>query len=270
MSAVQALYHYDANLDLPSVQKGWTPVHYAANGGHHKLVKKLYELGADTEKRDKAGFTACHLAAQCNQVGVLKTLFVCQKSLPLKNDCLMTRSNTGTTPLHVAAQFDCLEALKFLIRCGCDVEALDEFRETPGHKAARSGAYRCLKTLGDAGAGMNMENVECDTQADLAQLCGRHFAASKDELGPSKVKERQAVHREELRDGEHLFSTGCDASLKRRTLVGMNNKGMTPMQMRKLANERKGQVVEFRPPRPKGDPPKFQQRTGRLDFEYNR
>lgn len=121
-NAIAELCLFHANVDLPSAQKGWTPIHFAANGGHSSVVKQLYDFGANSTLQDKAGFSAAHLAAQCNQVEVLKTLFFCQPDLPLTNECLSIRSKTGLTPAHVAAQFDCLEALKFLSRAGCDME----------------------------------------------------------------------------------------------------------------------------------------------------
>ena len=69
-NAISELCYFNADVDLASKQKGWTPIHYAANAGHASVVKQLYEEGANCTLADKAGYTAAHLAAQCNQVEV--------------------------------------------------------------------------------------------------------------------------------------------------------------------------------------------------------
>ncbi|GMH60076.1 hypothetical protein TrRE_jg11098 [Triparma retinervis] len=269
MAAVDELYYFHADLNLESKQKGWTPVHYAANAGYPEIVKKLYDYGANVALPDKAGFTACHLAAQCNQVEVLKTLFFCQPDLPLTNDILMTKTKTGITPTHIAAQFDCFEALRFLARCGCDMEARDELDETPAHKAARNNSQVCLKFLKKRmEVDMHCENKETDTPADLTQMCTRHNQSSNSETGPTQVHSQRMVKLEEKFERSLQFISGSNPDGKRTSYVGTNRFGRTPMEMRLEANKNKGAVQEFRPPKPKGDPPKFQQRHGRLDFKY--
>ncbi|GMH79538.1 hypothetical protein TrST_g4563 [Triparma strigata] len=269
-NAIAELCYFHANVDLPSAQKGWTPIHFAANGGHASVVKQLYNFGANTTLKDKGGFTAAHLAAQCNQVEVLKTLFFCQPELPLKNDCLSIRSKTGLTPAHVAAQFDCLEALKFLSRAGCDMEAEDEFKETPAHKAARNNSQSCMKLLdGRIGVAMHGENVETDTPSDLQQQCTRHNMASKLETGPSQVYSQRLVKHIDKNEKSHLFVSNSDPRGKRISYVGTNRWHKTPAEMREEANLKKGIVKEYKPPPPKGPPPKFQQRKDRLSFEFN-
>jgi hypothetical protein len=54
---------------------------------------------------------------------------------------------SGATPAHVAAQFDCLEALKFLSRCGADMENKDKNGEVRGARAKRA-RRRCSSAAG--------------------------------------------------------------------------------------------------------------------------
>ena len=54
------------------------------------------------------------------------------------------------------------------------------------------------------------------------------------------------------------------------TRIDCHRFGKTPAEMREAANLKKGDIVEYRPPPPKGEPPKFQQRKDRLSFEFNR
>lgn len=147
---------------------------------------------------------------------VLKTLFFCQPDLPLTNDILMTKTKTGITPAHVAAQFDCFEALRFLARCGCDMEARDELDETPAHKAARNNSQVCLKFLkSKMGVDMHCENKETDTPADLTQMCTRHNQSSNTETGPTQVHSQRLVKLEEkvrLGEGEWVCGGGIGSS----------------------------------------------------------
>ena len=160
--------------------KGWSPIHYAANSGHAAIVKQLFGLGANPSLIDKSGFTAAHLAAQCNQIEVLKTLYLCQP-LPYKPDILSIKSKTCITPAHVAAQFGSVESLVFLHRCKCDViNSEDNVGETPVHKASRNNNYTCLEFLRTVkGCNEHHQNNEDDTPQDLLMYSSRHGQASR-------------------------------------------------------------------------------------------
>ena len=269
INAMKCLASRGCNLNLQSLQKGWTPVHYAANAGHPELVQCLYDLGADTTLQDKAGFTAAHLAAQCNQIEVLKTLFVCQPNLPLTNTCLSKTSNSGLTPTHVAATFDRIEALMFLAKCGCDTLMLDSFKESALHKAARNNNLKCVKFLGKIeGSDMDQENLECDTPAGLMQQCSRHQQVSMHESGPSQVAIQQKAFASMAEEGNHLFKTGTEP--KKISYLGTDRFARTPAEMRAAANLKKSvdgsQYVEKKPAPPPGRPPI--QANKKLDFKF--
>jgi len=270
--AINILEEFGADLDFSSA-KGWTAVHYASNSGHASIVKQLFSHGANTLIQDKGGFTAAHLAAQCNQLECLKTLFLCQPGLPLTSDCLSVKANTGATPGHVAAQFDCLQALKFLSRCGCDMEVPDKNGETAAHKAARNNALQCYKMLDEQlGVDVNLENNDGDTPADLLLQCTRHNQASKDESGTTQVYVQRLIKAEQRKEDNMFFQNGSDPGGKTLEFVGTNKRNQTPAEMRARANKLKllAPPVVKKPDPPPCPPPKFQQHTGQLGFEYNR
>lgn len=60
-------------------------------------------------------------------------------------------SKNGTRPLHVAATFNAINVVQFLVTHGADVNAVDSAGETPLHKAARKNnfdSYKCILAHG--------------------------------------------------------------------------------------------------------------------------
>ena len=162
------------------------------------------------------------------------------------------------------SQFDCYEALKFLSRTGCNMEAVDENDETPAHKAARNNSQMCVRLLDKViKVDMHKANKETDTPVDLLQMCSRHGQSSKSETGPTQVHVARMVKAFSKNEKSHLFRSGSDPEGKRTSFVGTDRRGRTPEQMREEANLTKGEIVEYKPPPPAGPPPKFQQRKVR-------
>tara|TARA_B110000305_G_C19380366_1_gene609270 strand:+ start:395 stop:1459 length:1065 start_codon:yes stop_codon:yes gene_type:complete len=288
--AIHELYLDGADLNMTS-NKGWSPIHYAANSGHAKVVKQLFDLGANALLQDKSGFTPAHLAAQCNQIEVLKTLYLCQE-LPYTSDCLQVRSKTKITPAHIAAQFGSFESIRFLDRCKCDVvNCVDNVGETPVHKASRNNNYDCLDFLRTIkGCNEHKENCEDDTPADLLMYSNRHSQASSFESGPTQVLYQKQIVKDACKNNNYLFTSGSavvagagmDSNHNhehigeegKATINGMNRFNLTPQEMRNWANKKNKDKFdgafykEAKPSPPEGRPPKFQGRTGVLDFEY--
>jgi ankyrin repeat protein len=55
---------YAPTADAEERQGGWSPLMYAANAEHPKVVELLFEHGADPARRDRYGRTARDIAAQ--------------------------------------------------------------------------------------------------------------------------------------------------------------------------------------------------------------
>ena len=62
LRTVRLLLEYGA--DVEERQGGWSPLMYAANSEHPKVVETLFECGADPARRDRYGRTARDIAAQ--------------------------------------------------------------------------------------------------------------------------------------------------------------------------------------------------------------
>ena len=55
-------------------EKGYTPLHYAAQFGHDAIVKVLLQNVNDTMPRTGDGTTPLHLSSQSGHINVTKTL----------------------------------------------------------------------------------------------------------------------------------------------------------------------------------------------------
>lgn len=81
------------------------------------------------------------------------------------------RSDSGSTALHAAAYYGHLEATKFLIENGADVNAVrSSDGETPLHKAASTGKLKVAELLLQAGARTDIAANNRKTPADKARL----------------------------------------------------------------------------------------------------
>jgi ankyrin repeat protein len=60
-------------------------------------------------------------------------------------------SRNGTRPIHIAATYNALKVIEFLIKTGADINAQDTAGESSMHKAARRGNHDAFKLLKAAG-----------------------------------------------------------------------------------------------------------------------
>lgn len=76
-------------------------------------------------------------------------------------------SKNGTRPLHVAATFNAIHTVAFLIKNGADLNAADSAGETPLHKAARRNNFDVYRLLAGAGAKNDVKNFSRETPKEL-------------------------------------------------------------------------------------------------------
>lgn len=144
---------------------GRCPIHLAAERGHHNIVVRLLESGADPNCTDRADQTPLHRAAWGGSLRTVETLLESgsramaqdmfgNSALHMAADMgfedvvcrlcreidVTTKGRNGLTPLHYAAMSGHQGILEYLLEKGARVEAVDEiFGWTPLHCAADSG-----------------------------------------------------------------------------------------------------------------------------------
>lgn len=87
-----------------------SPLMMAALKGHLELAKKLIDRGADV---NKTGWTPLHYAATGGHLAIIELLLE-------HHAYIDAESPNGTTPLMMAAQYGSVEAVKLLLEAGAD------------------------------------------------------------------------------------------------------------------------------------------------------
>jgi len=138
----------DANL---KALIGSTPLHYAATWARIDFVRLLVKAGAHPEAVDDHSATALHSATQANSLGFVQELLEVVPTLELA-----PRSDSGQTPLHIAAEKGFLDLIIFFL--GHDsscIQIADGSGNMPFHYAAQSGNIDAVQQL------LTDENVNC-------------------------------------------------------------------------------------------------------------
>jgi ankyrin repeat protein len=153
------LLRYGADPNVKTKYDGRTPLHYAAAEGHLAVVAALLKYKAYVDAKDNYGKTPLYLGVQNARIDVVSYLL----KKGAKPD---VREERGLeTPLHVAAYYGDVVAMKLLIKHGADVNARDVFRKTPLHFARSPDA---AKLLIKHGADVNARDVYGRTPLDYA------------------------------------------------------------------------------------------------------
>jgi ankyrin repeat protein len=118
---------------------GRTPIWIAARHGHILCVQNLIEAGADCRIADRNGRNALFAAAGQGNARVIDLLseFIDPNS----------RDPYGKRPLHIAARFGVVKAVRMLLRCGAEKEIVDRYGKTPYDEA--SIAMRTVAEMND-------------------------------------------------------------------------------------------------------------------------
>jgi len=97
-ACVRALLAAGADPSAATAAGGATPLHRAAYMGHAGVVRALLEAGAGPDARDADGETPLHKAARGGHAGA------CRALLPAARRSLGLRERRGRTPLEVARE----------------------------------------------------------------------------------------------------------------------------------------------------------------------
>ncbi|XP_018323307.1 ankyrin repeat and death domain-containing protein 1A-like isoform X4 [Agrilus planipennis] len=150
----------DIRVDCGDVE-GQTALHHAAVGGHLEVVKKLLDVGATVDKRNKDQRTPLHVACEKGHVEVAKLVLAHEANLE-------ARDAEGNTPLHLAAQQQQTEIVQLLLDQGSDPDAENSKGFTPQHIACSLGSKGILDSLLQHGSSINKPNKAGNTALHLA------------------------------------------------------------------------------------------------------
>ncbi len=150
--------------------KAFTRLHAAARDGDVAALDRLMSANADglsmdLDRTTESGLTPLHLAATFGRIGTIMTLV----EAGARTDVRGTR---GTTPLHEAAAQGRREVVMALLEAGADATAADVYGFTPLHEAALAGASKCLALLLDAGSDPEARDAELSTPLHEASEAG--------------------------------------------------------------------------------------------------
>ena len=135
------LQHKDKTVDIEAKGAGGgTALHAAAIGGHVDVIELLLTNGADINAESETGATPLVLAAENGQLEALR--FILQHKDKTVN--IEAKGAGGGTALHVAARKGHLNIIELLLTNGADINAVSETGATPLVLSAQSGKLEAL------------------------------------------------------------------------------------------------------------------------------
>ncbi|KAH8853078.1 Tankyrase-1 [Schistosoma japonicum] len=148
----ELLIQYGANVNVTDLWR-FTPLHEAAAKGKFDICRLLLKHGADPLKKNRDGHTPIDLVKDTNSDvydllrGDIAVLEAAKKGNLTKIKRLVTTENINcrdtqgrnSTPLHLAAGYNNIETLEFLLESGADVNAKDKGGLIPLHNASSYG-----------------------------------------------------------------------------------------------------------------------------------
>jgi ankyrin repeat protein len=152
----------DGDADTPDRQR---PLHEASSSP--KMTALLLEHGARIDRADARGRTPLH----CAIIGRPRV----SEGYLKKQGQTFKASYSG--PM-ARTEADCDEVVKVLVRHGADLNAADTRRDTPLHVAAEYGDLGAVRLLLDLGADRNRRNAAGRTPAVLATANGHAAVAA--------------------------------------------------------------------------------------------
>ncbi len=112
LAAAQLLIERGARVH----HSGWTPLHYAATGGHNDVARLLLDNGAELDARSPNNTTPLMMAAWRGHILTVKLLHDAGADATLKNDQGMTAIDFA----RVADQKDIVEGLTWRLQRGSE------------------------------------------------------------------------------------------------------------------------------------------------------
>ena len=209
LESVRLLAEAKGSLDLKD-KSGLTPVQLAVRGDHLEVVRYLAKGGCKVPdvlvaaaagradlvqgflrddpktagEKTESGQTPLHLAAWTDEAKVAKELVTGRAALEKTNEA-------GMTPLHVAALVGSVKVAEALLNAKASLEAkMEETGRTPLHLAAAAGQAEMVDLLLKRGAGVDAVDADRRTPLHVATVSGQTKAAERLLAGKATVGAR--------------------------------------------------------------------------------
>ena len=168
LGIVQALLQSELHSDRLLIDRRINglaaPLFSACSQGFADIIGAfLSHGGVDINMIDENGFSALHVACECNQPSAVSAL--------LESDHINVNicGEYGHTPLHVASRWGCTEIVRTLLGVeGIDVNASNANGATPVFVACHEGHLEILNALLESGGGSDVLLPDLDGKTPLS------------------------------------------------------------------------------------------------------
>ena len=148
---------------------GCAPLHTAVQHVHLNAVERLISAGANINQQNNTGNTPLHCAISRDKVGGRRAFATIVRMLLDHGANVLVQNFVGRSTLHRAVWFGFDDQIEVLLDAGADVNATDDYGNTPFHMIDRI-TVKCARVLRDRGANVNAQNVRGLTPLHLACL----------------------------------------------------------------------------------------------------
>ncbi|TGO85151.1 hypothetical protein BPOR_0426g00080 [Botrytis porri] len=157
-------------LDPNVINQGRTPLSYAAENGHEKVVNLLLKMGkVEIDSRDQFHQTPFFHAVENGNKNVVKLL------LDTGKVDVNFKDGNGGTPLYRAARFGNEKVVKLLLEIGkVEIDTLGKLDTTPLLGAVRNGHESIVKLLLDRGA-VDINRINYEHRTPISYAAERGF-----------------------------------------------------------------------------------------------
>ncbi|WP_184891102.1 ankyrin repeat domain-containing protein [Candidatus Cardinium hertigii] len=152
-ACVSLLLAAGANADLPNVNNGFTPLYIAARHGHAECMNLLLTAGADINIMPNGSIRSIiYVAAKNGYAACITTLLDALRRAGASQGNIRDQVNTNcpgkrTMPLHIVAQNGYAACIDALIDAGAMCNKQNTYGDTPLHAAAKSNQANIIRTL---------------------------------------------------------------------------------------------------------------------------
>ena len=158
LEAVRTLLRLGGRKSMTAVAgTSGTPLHQAVKQGFKDIASLLLKEGCPIDVVDGIGASLLHIASQYGQTELIEMLAEQGLDVNIANEL----DHDGVTPLHMAARFEQIEAVRTLLRLGAGKSMTKVAGDagTPLHQAASNGRKDILSLLLNEGCPINV--VDC-------------------------------------------------------------------------------------------------------------